>query len=80
MGLGLGGDAVGLGLGADAAEHVVAGSDQDGGQHQGGEQPAEHRPQERQLEDVEADVAPELRVALAERDAVAPQQESLPPA
>ena len=80
MGLGLGGDAVGLGLGADPAEHVVAGRDQQGGQDQGGEQPAEHRPLERQLEHVEADVAAEQGVALAEGDPVAPEQEGLPEA
>ena len=78
--LGLGGDAVGLGLGADPAEHVVAGRDQQGGQDQGGEQPAEHRPLERQLEHVEADVAAEQGVALTEGDAVAPEQEGLPEA
>src|SRR4029453_17893125 len=78
--LGLGGDPVGLGLGADATEHVVAGRDQQGGQDQGGEQPAEHGPLERQLEHVEADVAVEQGVALAERDPVAPQQVGLPQA
>ena len=80
VGLGLGGDAVGLGLRADPAEHVVAGRDQQGGQDQGGEQPAEHGPLERQLEHVEADVAAEQRVALTEGDAVAPEQEGLPEA
>ena len=80
VGLGLGGDAVGLGLGADPPEDVVAGRDQQGGQHQGGEQPAEHRPHERQLEHVEADVAVEQGVALAEGDPVAPEQEGLPQA
>ncbi len=67
VGLGLGGDAVGLGLGADPAEDVVAGRDQDGGQDQGGEQLAEHRPLERQLEHVEADVAVEQGVSAGRR-------------
>ena len=78
--LGLGGDAVGLGLGADPPKDVVTGRDQQGGQDQGGEQPAEHRPLERQLEDVEADVAVEQGVALVEGDPVAPQEEGLPEA
>jgi hypothetical protein len=80
VGLGLGGDPVAAGLGADPAEQVVAGRRQQGGQDQGAEQPAEHRPLEGQLEDVEADVATELGVGGVERHRVAPQQEALPQA
>jgi hypothetical protein len=72
------GDPVGLRLRPDAPEQVVGDHDQQRGQHHGREQPPEDRALERQLEDVEADVAPELLVPLAERHPVAPQQERLP--
>ena len=67
-----------LGLQPDPAVQVVGDRGDDQHDHRGGEQPVDDERQERQLEDVEADVDMELRVLDVEGHVVPEQQPLLP--
>ena len=71
MQLHLGADPAVLDLEADAAVQVVRDRGDDEDDDEGREQPVDHEGQERQAEDVEADVLAELRVVHPEADRVA---------
>ncbi len=78
VGLHLGGDPRPGVLHADPTIEVVGHGRDDEDDRQGGEQPGDHEGQERQLEDVEADVGVELRVLDAEVHPVGEQEPVVP--
>ncbi len=71
-------DPLGRALEPDAAVEVVGDGRDEQHDHEAGEQPVDDEPDERQLEDVEADVLAELRVGLVEVDPVREQDPLLP--
>ena len=70
--------AAGGGLHPDGAVEVVPDGGEDERHQHGGERPADQEVEERQAEDVEADVAAELRVGEAEVGGVDEEQPRLP--